>query len=452
MRKAEQRAEKNGKSEFAAWLKVCRHFFSDLPQWLNSMVDPRNRAYITYEQAVLVMMCIMKNVSGIVTMRNMNIIFNESAAIENLACLAGEDGLGEMPDWQTANNYFERLDPVELEKIRHKMIFRLLRCRQFDRYKFNGCWKLIIDGTGIACFKERHCEHDLVMTHKDPETGKEKTFYYHKILEAKIILAPNVVVSIGTEFIENENENVTKQDCETNAAKRLLKRLKDDYPRLPVCVLADGLYATMPFMELCSGFKWNYILNLKDGTQRNIAEDFRLLVETKGYRWSVTNLCAPENGTGAFRNGMEEISGKEQVCNVFEYRHDVTVKGKKKELRFVWVTNMRITMSNLESFIKTGRERWKIENEGFNNQKNGIYRIEHLCSRDPNAMKVHYLITQISDMIMQLYLAFGKILNAVKRSVKSIAQRIGEFFWHVHLTSEEKESIDRREAFRIILK
>ena len=452
MRKAEQRAEKNGKGEFAAWLRTCRHFFRDLPRWLNSMVDPRNRAYITYEQAVLVMMCIMKNVSGIVTMRSMNVIFNESAAIENLACMAGDDGLGEMPDWQTANNYFERLDPGELEKIRHKMIFRLLRCRQFDRYKFSGCWKLIIDGTGIACFRERHCEHDLVMTLKDQETGKETSFYYHKILEAKIILAPNVVVSIGTEFIENEDENVTKQDCETNAAKRLLRRLKDEYPRLPVCVLADSLYATMPFMGLCSGLGWNYILNLKDGSQKNIADDFRLLAETEGYRWTVAGLCKPENGTGAFRNGMEEISGKEQVCNVFEYRHDVTVKGKKKELRFVWVTNMSITMGNLESFIKTGRERWKIENEGFNNQKNGIYRIEHLCSRDPNAMKVHYLITQISDMIMQLYLAFGKILNAVRRSVKSIAQRIGEFFWRMPLTSEEKESMDRREALRIILK
>lgn len=450
MRKAEQRAEKNGKSEFAAWLGICSHFFSDLPKWLNSMADPRNKAYITYPQAVLVMMCIMKNVSGIVTMRNMNVIFNESAAIENLASMAGEDGLDEMPDWQTVNNYLERLDTAEIEKIRHQMISRLLRCKQFDRYKFSGCWKIIIDGTGIACFKEKHCEHDLIMKYKNPETGKETLLYYHKVLEAKIVLAPNVVVSIDTEFIENENESVTKQDCEMNAAKRLLKRLKSNFPRLPVCVLADGLYATMPFMKLCLEIKWNYILNLKDGTQKNISEDFRLLVETEGYLGIVQKLCGAEKGRGAFRNGMEKISGKEQVCNVFEYRHDVTEKGEKKELRFVWVTNMRITIKKLESFILTGRERWKIENAGFNNQKNGIYKIEHLCSRDPNAMKAHYLITQISDMIMQLYLAFGKILNVVKRSTKSIARSIGEFFWRIPLTSEEKESLYKREALRIL--
>ena len=330
------------------------------------------------------------------------------------------------------------------------MIGRLLRCKQFDRYKFNGCWKIVIDGTGTAYFRERHCEHDLVMKKKDPDTGKEVLLYFHKLLEAKIILAPGVVVSIDTEFIENEDENVSKQDCETNAAKRLVKRLKKNYKRLPVCILADGLYATTPFMKLLEKeLKWNYIINLKDGNQKILSNDFRILVETEGYQRTASNLCVPECGTGAFRNGMDKVSGREQTCNVFEYRHKVVENGKIKEVRFVWVTNMRITMKKLESFILTGRERWKIENEGFNNQKNGIYKIEHLCSRNTNAMKAHYLITQISDIIMQLYLAFGDTMNCIKRPTKSIARCIGEFFWRTPLTAEEKKAIDRHEAFRL---
>ena len=47
------------------------------------------------------------------------------------------------------------------------------------------------------------------------------------------MLSENVIISIGTEFIENENEEVSKQDCELNAAKRLLERIKkniQDYP------------------------------------------------------------------------------------------------------------------------------------------------------------------------------------------------------------------------------
>lgn len=65
----------------------------------------------------------------------------------------------------------------------------------------------------------------------------------------------------------------------------------------------------------------------------------------------------------------------------------------------------RINRKNLEEMVSAARGRWKIENEGFNNQKNGICDIEYLNSRNGNAMKNHYLLTQIADMIMQIYLA-----------------------------------------------
>lgn len=450
MKKPELIAAKKGRNEFSAWLTVMRHFFPDLPEWLNSMADPRNRAYITYEQAVLVMMCIMKNISGLVTMRSMNASFSEEAAILNLSYMAGDETLESMPDWQTANNYLERLGIGELEGIRKKMIWRLLRSKQFDRYKFSGCWTLIIDGTGTAYFKERHCEQDLVMVKKDPGTGKETVMYFHKVLEAKLLLAPGVVVSMDTEFIENEDENVSKQDCEINAAKRMVRRIKGEYPRLPVCLLGDSLYAAMPFMELCSELGWHYIFNLKDGRQKTIADEFRLLVDEKDYRWKAEKLCGKEKGKGAFKNGMGKICGKDLPCNVFEYRRDIEGENGSKEVRFVWITDMELTMDNLKGFIIEARKRWKIENEGFNNQKNGIYEIEHLCSLNPNAMKAHYLITQISDMIMQLYLSFGIYLNAVKRSIKSIARNIGEFFWRIVLTDEDKRSICERRALRLV--
>ena len=102
------------------------------------------------------------------------------------------------------------------------------------------------------------------MTSVDKKTGKTRTFSYHKILEAKIILAPDMVVSIGSEFIENETEDVSKQDGEQRAAGRLLARIKQPFPKLPIIILADGLYATMPFMGLCREYGWHYILNLKE--------------------------------------------------------------------------------------------------------------------------------------------------------------------------------------------
>ena len=52
---------------------------------------------------------------------------------------------------------------------------------------------------------------------------------------------------------------------------------------------------------------------------------------------------------------------------------------------------------------KQGRLRWKVENEGFNTQKNGGFGLAHKYARkDFNAMKNYYLLMQIAHMIAQL--------------------------------------------------
>ena len=86
-----------------------------------------------------------------------------------------------------------------------------------------------------------HCEHCLKRT-INKGTKDEKTYYYHNVLEAKIVLGDNLIVSIATEFIENEKKDVKKQDCERKAFKRLAAKIKKDYPRLPICILGDSLY------------------------------------------------------------------------------------------------------------------------------------------------------------------------------------------------------------------
>ena len=47
---------------------------------------------------------------------------------------------------------------------------------------------------------------------------------------------------------------------------------------------------------------------------------------------------------------------------------------------FQWVTGLQIKGKTAWEFAQTGRNRWKIENEGFNIQKNHRYNIEHANS------------------------------------------------------------------------
>lgn len=119
--------------------------------------------------------------------------------------------------------------------------------------------------------------------------------------------------------------------------------------------------------------------------------------------------------------------------NVYEYRYE---RPGEKEVCFQWITDIVLTKGNLEEMTEAGRGRWKIENEGFNAQKNGIYDIEHLNSRNSNAMKNHYLLTQIADLVMQIYLAWTPVRKEAKQSIKSTSSRLLESF-RIHPVTDE---------------
>ena len=62
---------------------------------------------------------------------------------------------------------------------------------------------------------------------------------------------------------------------------------------------------------------------------------------------------------------------KEEKINVIKY----TETKKNVSTEFVYMTDLPITEKNIESTVFVGRKRWKIENEGFNIQKNGTIKL-----------------------------------------------------------------------------
>lgn len=442
MTKEEKRKYKKRDRGIVDFMMVMNHFFHSLREWILEMDDPRNQGYIKYTQADLGYMAILKNVCGQHSMREMEENFNKETCIDTLRILSGHQTLEEMPHYDTLNYYLERLSPESLSELRRKMVTSLIRGKQFNRNRLLGkYWRVILDGTGLFCFKEKHCENCLC-TERRTDDGKKEKLYYHKVLEAKIVLGDSIVISLGTEFIENEKENVEKQDCETNAAKRLMERIKKDYPRLPICIQGDALYATEPMMELCrEKYHWAYIFTQKDTRQKLLDEGFEW-IKSGGIK-KASGLCE-EKGTGCYANHVEEVAGKKESMNVFEYEYEKKdKKGKKYRVRFRWISSLELTGKNLEEMIYAGRGRWKIENEGFNNQKNGIYRIEHLNSRNSNAMKNHYLLTQISDILMQLYLAWNPYIKKLKQTVKNTSSGLLESFRGLTVTAEDVSYIYR---------
>ena len=135
---------------------------------------------------------------------------------------------------------------------------------------------------------------------------------------------------------------------------------------------------------------------------------------------------------------------KMKWVNDLEYRgHAVAVmeleieKDGKKWKEFQWVTNIRIRPKMAHEFAETGRKRWMIENEGFNIQKNHRYFITHANSLNYGAMKNHYMLTQLADMLLQLYETGIKGLKMLKRTLQAISEGLYESLKRQSVTEED---------------
>lgn len=159
---------------------------------------------------------------------------------------------------------------------------------------------------------------------------------------------------------------------------------KKEYPRLKIIVGADALYAKKTIIDICKANGWKYIIRFKEGTIPTLYEEFKMIVKTENESKKVNYEY------------VTNIEYKDEKINVIKY------KDKIKDTEFVYMTDLAISNKNIEETINIGRRRWKIENEGFNAQKNGTFDISHLYSKDAIAIKVHYLMIQIAHIIRQM--------------------------------------------------
>jgi len=424
MKTRKEKRESNKETNyFFEFEKIIQHFFKGFQKSLGKVEDGRHSSYISYPAELILYQMILKNAVDIRSMRGMSEEFNQEKCIENLRIALKLKKLEEIPHYDTVNDFLSKLAPENLERIRKQMIVSLLkkRCLEGGRI-LRKYWHVVVDGTGLHRFRERHCEHCLKRVITDKETGEITTYYYHHVLEAKLIVG-KMALSLATEFIENESVDVEKQDCEIKAFYRLSKKLKKDYPRLPICLSGDSLYACEPVFQICQANRWKYISRFKAGSIPTIDREFQTLKQLEESE-------SKNDGDPVFFN---KITYNERSVNMMEYR---TLE-KKINKHFVFITNLEITKKNVMELIVAGRNRWKIENVGFNRQKNSRYNIEHVNSHDYTAMKNHYLLVQITDIIVQLYEQGSSALSNFKRSIKKISSDLLDSFRQCHLTTED---------------
>lgn len=431
-------------------MQTVRHFFPDFNDWLDRLPDSRVQEACTYSRRFLAWWGLALYLLQLGSRRQLDYELRDGGpqVLANLNRLAQTEQTT-LPVHDTLDYFLGHVKLTGWQRLRTRVVQRLLRMKALAAARLLGRPVLLIDGTGLLCFAHRHCAHCLVQRHET------RTLYLHHVLEAKLLGPAGVVVSLDSEFIENadvgeqqgKSADEVKQDCELKALTRLLPRIKKTYPQLHFVLALDSLYGCGPLFALTQQLGWSFVVTFKEGRTPALWQEYQALLP-----------CCPRNylkrtwGDGRVQEfrwvrqlDYQDSAERRWQLNALECT-ETTAAGQTQY--FAWLTQLPISHKTVEAIAQQGgRDRWKVENEGFNRQKNSGLNLEHVYSSDPEKWKVYYVLLQIAFVLVQLlergsllrrlaeeagrplWKLFGSLQNVARRLLDSVRFVAWEVAW-----------------------
>lgn len=413
------------------YVVLRRHYpgFSDL---LGSIPDHRRRR--TYQVAELLMAGLWMFMSKRGS-RNAADTMWTPALEDNYLRVFGM----RLPVMDTVDAFLRRLDPDELDRLKECLIAHLLTRKVFGKWKVRGCYLVAFDGSGIHSYDY---EPYPGCPYRTAPSGKVTWHCY--VLEARLVCANGFSIPLGSCVLDNGESLDEKQDCEMKAFVRLARHIKKRYPRLPILLLGDGLYPNRTVFDLCRKYRWHYAITLKDRSLSSIWEEVGLLAPLQASNTSERSDVAA--GGKPREERMRWVSGLDYRGHTLQWmEYTGQVQGGSAE-RHCHLSDLPLkTAREAWELSRAARLRWKVENEGFNTQKNGGYAMQHKYSRHhPMAQRNYYHLMQIAHLINQLTEKIESVKDRMKQAgttVKAVVEDMVATLRTLPITEEELSAV-----------
>ena len=350
-----KRELKNAVNPLEELLIIIKQYFPKLTNWIDNLTDTRNQSYVTYDFKICLLTQILAFCSSYQSMNKIGRDFNSDIVITNINNILKTNYI-ELPHKDTLINIISEIKFEELEKIQTNIVRTLIRSKMLDKYRYNGLFHVVIDGTGLYSTRVNLGEQAITKVYNKGEEN-EYTLYSYYALEAKLVCG-NMTFSLATEFVENETytdkdgntyKKFDKQDCELKASYRLLKKIKKRFPKLPIIIGGDALYIGKPFLKLCDKYKFEYIIRYKEDSASTIKKDFdNFNIADENYKY--------QNG---IIYGEPDENKQYYTVNVISYDEE-QIDEETTEIiikNFSYITSLEIQNDNKENIILLGRRR-----------------------------------------------------------------------------------------------
>jgi hypothetical protein len=339
-------------------------------------------------------------------------------------------GVEQAPCDTQLRDIIDPVDPTQLHPAFRAIHTSLQRGKALEKYGYlDGHYLVSIDGTGHFASNSIHCPECCV---KELKSGDQ---YYHQLLGA-VMVHPDLktVLPFAPEAMTRQDGS-SKNDCERNACKRLLTRMRKDFPHLKLIVVEDSLASNGPHVKLLKELDMRFILGVKEGDHAALFETIQAkLCLGQCTEFETTDAKGTLHGYRFLNHVALNKTHPDLRVNFLEY-WSTPLKGKP--LLFSWITDIELNIDHVEFIMKGGRARWKIENETFNTLKNQGYFLEHnyghgkqhLATNLALLMMLAFLIDQTQELCCRLFQA----ARANFRARYSLWERLRAAFFTYYL-------------------
>ncbi|MBF0503037.1 MAG: hypothetical protein HQM09_23115 [Candidatus Riflebacteria bacterium] len=264
-------------------------------------------------------------------------------------------GVSRVPKSKQMRTLIDGVSPTEVAEVFDDLQNRVSEAKLLSKFRFlGGRYLLLLDGSDYFSSDKCSCPGCLQAKSADGTVR-----FHHQILQL-VLAKPGLkqVLPFAAEEICRQ-DGVTKEDCEINAAKRLIPRIVANHSHMDLVIVADGLYSHVPFVQLLLGLHLSFVLVAKPGDHQALFEDLKGLREA-----GVVGQIEREDSQG--RRHIYEF------CNDVGLRGDGVVKANWFSYQLInkdgkvgytntWITNFKVTAQSVEELVEAGRSRWKIE-------------------------------------------------------------------------------------------
>ena len=416
--------EEEWEARLYATTEQIRVFRSKLPILLRQLAkipDPRNPKKIKHKLTLVMIYGILTFVFQMASRREANREMTRPVFMENLKSLFPE--LEKFPHHDTLMRLLVRIDVNQIETILIDLVRQLIKKKKFWRYLIDDCYPIAIDGTQKFVRDVLWSEECL---ERNVKKGNDTQMqYYVYVLEANLVFRNGMSIPLMSEFLSytEGDTDANRQDCELKAFKRLAKRLKAEFPRLPIMVLLDGLYPNGPIMEVCHKNNWEFMIVLQDKCLPSVWEEYEGLkkLEPENY---LNRTWGNRRQHFDWVNNIEYYYGpnerKKQIIHVVvceESWEEVAKDSAEiitKTSRYAWISSKPLDKWNVHERCNLGaRHRWSIE-LGILVEKRHGYHYEHVFSYNWNAMKGYHYLMRLGHMFNILAQYSERLVKVVR--------------------------------------